>query len=602
MADEEPKEGGFQIILTSLRGGANPSVASAELSRMFMLDPRVAEQIIRKAPIILFKGLTEQETQSARPFLVALSRFGMDFRVTQSPPVNVPKVNWPTRPDFQVLFASPPPPPPAPAAPAEQEVTVQLLCPCCGSTLRLRLDALSEAPGASAMRVEKAASPETVPAAEAEAPPPETVAAGPAAAAPPAPVEEGEAAPAAVETAVALVVAETELDHPWCEGPYPAVPVDEVQEDREFSGIGAEPLGETLFGPVDEVEAPAPAGETAPAEAAGAPQTAGENLVEVEPQDVSGGIEDLGGGGEEVVPVESGGEVRDEVTVADDELEPWTGSARAYDPKTAKTEEKGEPAAAGEGEEDDLEPWTGSARAYKPKKESGEEKEEKPKPAKKAKKAIDESLEDLDDVPDIDVAGPDEMGMDKALVADVDEKGSEEGFREGLEDLPELNPVEEEKKAAEESPAEEEPLKPKTGKKVKKKKKKKKKKKAVAAEPVEEKPEPVEEAPAAKEKPKKIKKKKKLTKGKKSKPKEEEEGEVGGEYSVFLSKIVSADRRRKAVEILTEVKDISEGDAEKLTNKMIIPVVKGVGKEEAETILERFKKSKISGRITRKKA
>jgi hypothetical protein len=36
----------------------------------------------------------------------------------------------------------------------------------------------------------------------------------------------------------------------------------------------------------------------------------------------------------------------------------------------------------------------------------------------------------------------------------------------------------------------------------------------------------------------------------------------------------------------------------RLTERTIIPVLKGVSKDEAETALERFKKAKLSGRVT----
>jgi hypothetical protein len=250
----------------------------------------------------------------------------------------------------------------------------------------------------------------------------------------------------------------------------------------------------------------------------------------------------------------------DEVTKADEELKPWTGSARAYD---RKKEEKPETPKAEKAEkEEELEPWTGSARAYEPKKGGGGKKEEA--------------------IPEVEPTEAADLGMDQALVADVSEQDDGEGFREGLEDLPEIKPMGGGKPPAEAKPVAEAAPK-------KKKKKLKKKKKKPAAEPS---PEPVAEAaPKSKGSSRKS-----LSGKKKAKPAADD-----GEYSVFLSKIVSSDRRRKAVELLTDIKGISEGEAEKLTNKMIIPVVKGVSKDEAEDILDRFKKSKISGRITRKK-
>jgi len=411
--------------------------------------------------------------------------------------------------------------------------------------------------------------PETpAPEVEASEPPQAVEAGGPAPGGFPAPVAdipETTEAPEELQTAVALLVAENEKAHPYCDGPYEAVPVDSLQEDLEFSAMSAGSVGyEPLFGPRPEpAQAPADAGSEAKK------PVKEENLVEVEPHDASSGIDEVEPASETTVPVPSGegGSPPDAAPAADeasDELQPWTGSASKYKSDTGKKkrEEREEDA-----EDDELKPWTGSARSYKSKDKPGEKRE----PATKD-----------EDIPEIDPAEAADLGMDQALVADAGENEDAEGFREGLEDLPEIKPMAEPK--LEEVPAPAQPdgdARPK--KKLKKLKKKKKKLKR---------PDGKSEAPG--EEPAEAPKKKKKKIGAPT-------AGDGSDYSVFLSKIVSSDRRRKAVELLTDIKGISGSEAEKLTNKMIIPVVKGVSKDEAEEILDRFKKSKISGRITRKK-
>ncbi|MCU0722656.1 MAG: hypothetical protein MUC63_03420 [Planctomycetes bacterium] len=789
MAGEAAKEGGYSIILTSIRGGANLTVAAAELSRTFSLDLRVATQIIRKAPIILFKEVLEQEVQAGKSHLVALSRFGMDFRVTTTPPVNLPKVNWPSKPDLHAIFSAPPPPPPAPVVATPQEITVQVLCPCCGSTLRMRIEPAAlaaSAPGTVREDAGAAGSAETpgpgipaepvpdvvalpIPAAGPQGSPVQAVEKAPPAEPPPSP------APVPVPLP-ALVVTEAEADRPWTAGPYAAVPVDGIQEDLEFSRLGGPSLAVApLFSPSAPVAlrpksspalkpAPKPSSSSAlpaaptpskakavlappsapekpsavakpPAEPKEAPPE--ERLVEVEARDASGGIEEVEPDTEKVVPVEPEPEAAapkeapkkapeddlvpwtgpartykakpespppaplPDTTAAEEEnlqpwtgparsykakageagkveqpekkeppkpaaegaaakeaLEPWTGSARTYKAKpgeAGKKEPKAPPPAAPEpkDEEEKLEPWTGPARSYKAKKEPEAAAEAPPKPAEaapvpapeleaapdlsdevtvadaelqpkapsgadpdgagdpqaerptaklspgkpgspsEAAKAIGETLDDIEDIPEINLAEPGEIGMGKALVADVEEK-SRPGLEEGLEDVPEIQAAEK----AEPSPGSAKAEPPRTTvKKIKLKRKSDTVATPAPAKAPEPAPEPAPaepaEAPGAQD----------ADEGGEGGEAEKEggAGEGGSDYSVFLSKIVSADRRRKAVEILCEIKGISEKEAETLTTKMIIPVVKGVDKDQAESILEQFKKNKISGRITRKK-
>lgn len=80
---------------------------------------------------------------------------------------------------------------------------------------------------------------------------------------------------------------------------------------------------------------------------------------------------------------------------------------------------------------------------------------------------------------------------------------------------------------------------------------------------------------------------------------DDEEGEVA--YSVFLSRIPTPDKQAQAAKMIAEIRGVSMGEAKDLAARMVIPVVKDVSKEEAEQCLERFKKLKIQGRITKKK-
>ena len=70
-----------------------------------------------------------------------------------------------------------------------------------------------------------------------------------------------------------------------------------------------------------------------------------------------------------------------------------------------------------------------------------------------------------------------------------------------------------------------------------------------------------------------------------------------GGFSVFLAKINDAGRQDKAVPLLQEISGIEEDEARTLVKKMIIPVVKGVTKEEAEATKHRFAEIGILARI-----
>jgi len=78
--------------------------------------------------------------------------------------------------------------------------------------------------------------------------------------------------------------------------------------------------------------------------------------------------------------------------------------------------------------------------------------------------------------------------------------------------------------------------------------------------------------------------------------------EPAGElFNVFLSKITESAKRDKAAELIAKIKGCSQQEAKELTTRLVIPLAKGVAKEQAEEILNQFKKLKIFGRMTKVK-
>lgn len=68
-------------------------------------------------------------------------------------------------------------------------------------------------------------------------------------------------------------------------------------------------------------------------------------------------------------------------------------------------------------------------------------------------------------------------------------------------------------------------------------------------------------------------------------------------FSVFLAKIADEARRAKAVPLLAELSGLSQEEADALSKKVIIPVLKGATKEEAEGAKQRFAKIGILARV-----
>ena len=68
-------------------------------------------------------------------------------------------------------------------------------------------------------------------------------------------------------------------------------------------------------------------------------------------------------------------------------------------------------------------------------------------------------------------------------------------------------------------------------------------------------------------------------------------------HSVFLAKIADEGRRLKAADLIAEMAKITKEEADALSKKVIIPVLKGATKEEAEAAKARFAKIGILARI-----
>lgn len=72
---------------------------------------------------------------------------------------------------------------------------------------------------------------------------------------------------------------------------------------------------------------------------------------------------------------------------------------------------------------------------------------------------------------------------------------------------------------------------------------------------------------------------------------------AGGGFSVFLAKIADEGRRTKAVDLIAELAKVSKEDAEGLSKKVIIPVLKNATKDEAEAAKQKFAKIGILARV-----
>ena len=74
--------------------------AAAKFAAAFSLDPGIATQIVKSAPIIFASDLSKREVKAITPALQELSKLGIEFRVTSRLTKKIPKVNWPVRPNL----------------------------------------------------------------------------------------------------------------------------------------------------------------------------------------------------------------------------------------------------------------------------------------------------------------------------------------------------------------------------------------------------------------------------------------------------------------------------------------------------------------------
>jgi ribosomal protein L7/L12 len=78
------------------------------------------------------------------------------------------------------------------------------------------------------------------------------------------------------------------------------------------------------------------------------------------------------------------------------------------------------------------------------------------------------------------------------------------------------------------------------------------------------------------------------------------EEEANGElYNVFLSKIADRAKQDQVATLIAQLKGCPMSEAKELTGRLVIPIAKNVAREEAEQILEQFKKLKVVGRMTK---
>ncbi|HTF57821.1 MAG TPA: hypothetical protein VK661_11370 [Planctomycetota bacterium] len=99
MPSTAPDAGEFSLLIVE----ADPAMvdeAAESLAEAFHLDPAVAQQVIKAAPIVFARGLTKHEVKAIIPKLVDLSKMGIELRITARPTGQIPSLHWPIRPQF----------------------------------------------------------------------------------------------------------------------------------------------------------------------------------------------------------------------------------------------------------------------------------------------------------------------------------------------------------------------------------------------------------------------------------------------------------------------------------------------------------------------
>ncbi|MCE9582401.1 MAG: hypothetical protein K8T20_07900 [Planctomycetes bacterium] len=98
-ADAAKADAEFSIVIEAAKD-ARLADATSGFAKTFTLESKVAEQILKSAPIIFLSRLTKQDVRILKPKLMALSETGIEFRITARPQDRIPKVNWPIKPTF----------------------------------------------------------------------------------------------------------------------------------------------------------------------------------------------------------------------------------------------------------------------------------------------------------------------------------------------------------------------------------------------------------------------------------------------------------------------------------------------------------------------
>ena len=278
------KEAGeFNLIITSVDSG-RAGEAGKKFAQTFSLDPQIATQIIKSAPILFATELTKKEVKAITPSLRDLSKEGIEFRVTARLAKKIPKVNWPVRPQFTAGGSV------SSNGLAFEWDNNAFVCPGCGETfLFRRLGALP--------LVEAPAVPAAAPAAKAAAPSPKAA---------PKPAPQPVAQPAGGAPAAEPDLAEPDLapleeldmGGELAEEAEQIELPDQVEEitlaDTDI-GSGGSPAGELDLAPsLDE----APSAPVKPAEETSIPELEGGELSEAVEEAAPALEEELADGGE----------------------------------------------------------------------------------------------------------------------------------------------------------------------------------------------------------------------------------------------------------------------------------------------------------------
>lgn len=124
-------EGQFTLIVVRSDEPQRESAAAAFASQ-FSLDMEVAHQVLKGAPIVFITELSKAEVRAITPALQAVSKFGVEFRLTLMTPNKLPRVNWPIRPQFTAAGSG------GPHAAAFEWDNNAFVCPSCGETFLFR--------------------------------------------------------------------------------------------------------------------------------------------------------------------------------------------------------------------------------------------------------------------------------------------------------------------------------------------------------------------------------------------------------------------------------------------------------------------------------